>query len=500
MRPSLRRSCDVCTKFKLRCDLRTPRCSRCVKRNVQCVYANQPLTAPLHVSHDGSIAPLDERQSLSTYGFGSLDPFDSYPPTRLPRQHVQRLIHSFLHKIAFQYYPLDLSPTSNPFLVSWWPLALGDPALFHVSLQTACLDEELLAQKGFRASEILMADSVALLRQKVMDTSLAVQDGTMDSVITLAAIEFGKGNVKTSKMHVHGVKKLVEIRGGINSVRQTSPLTARMVSWVSMIVMGHPQFRTQDDTGVGDGIPLIPEWQYDMTTMDSDPYFLSIIDMLADEEVINALLRLRGTFERASRAPLSSTRLHDFTCFVIHRLLLHHPDSKPGQPAPSPTTECIRYATILYMLFIHGPTYYSHEIFTNNLIRRLISNLETLYSLPRCYESLDIWIIAIGLVASLNTPQYGWFVDKATHIVSSLQISSWIDILAHIKAILWMETAQSECIFRSHWDTLPLASGQAAILADPVLLEDPVGCSMDIESTNVLQVAPDSSEALIQYN
>jgi hypothetical protein len=34
-----------------------------------------------------------------------------------------------------------------------------------------------------------MADSVALLRRKVEDTSLAVQDGTMNSVITLATIE-----------------------------------------------------------------------------------------------------------------------------------------------------------------------------------------------------------------------------------------------------------------------------------------------------------------------
>lgn len=99
------------------------------------------------------------------------------------------ITHLVLHKIAFQYYPLDLNATSNPFLVSWWPLALGDPALFHVSLQTACLDEELLARKGFQASEALMADSVALLRRKVEHNSLAVQDGTMNSVITLALIE-----------------------------------------------------------------------------------------------------------------------------------------------------------------------------------------------------------------------------------------------------------------------------------------------------------------------
>lgn len=105
-------------------------------------------------------------------------------------------------------------------------------------------------------SEILMADSVALLRRKVEDASLAVQDGTMNSVITLATIEvspstqawlgdspylsritnsgtfqFGKGNTKVAEMHVDGVKRLVNMRGGIQSVMQTSPLTARMVSW-----------------------------------------------------------------------------------------------------------------------------------------------------------------------------------------------------------------------------------------------------------------------------
>jgi hypothetical protein len=94
-----------------------------------------------------------------------------------------------LSKIAFQYYPLDLEITSNPFVVSWWPLALQDPALFHVSLQTASLDIEMRAQNGFENSEILMADSISLVRQRVDDPMLAFQDETIDSVVTLAAIE-----------------------------------------------------------------------------------------------------------------------------------------------------------------------------------------------------------------------------------------------------------------------------------------------------------------------
>jgi len=206
MRQTLRRSCTACAKSKVKCNLRTPQCFRCSKRHTQCEYANEPLTATLTSAEQKAGQPSMHLQSLDTDRFGSLDPFDSYPPTRLPREQVQRLIYTctclslntihtdrltitVLTKIAFQYYPLDLNTTSNPFLVSWWPLALGDPALFHVSLQTACLDEELLAEKGFQTSEILMADSVALLRRKLCNQALAVQDGTMNSVITLAAIE-----------------------------------------------------------------------------------------------------------------------------------------------------------------------------------------------------------------------------------------------------------------------------------------------------------------------
>lgn len=115
---------------------------------------------------------------------------------------------SVLNKIAFEYYPLDLDTTSNPFLISWWPLALGDPALFHVSLQTASLDEELSAQNGFEASQILMAESIALLRRKVEVTSRAVQDGTMNSIITLAAIEV---SLSLARMRLSYIKITTDI-------------------------------------------------------------------------------------------------------------------------------------------------------------------------------------------------------------------------------------------------------------------------------------------------
>lgn len=78
---------------------------------------------------------------------------------------------------------------SNPFVVSWWPRALADQTLFTVSIQTASLDQELRAQKGFPISEILMADSVSLVRRKIDSPFFACQDETLNSVVALAAIE-----------------------------------------------------------------------------------------------------------------------------------------------------------------------------------------------------------------------------------------------------------------------------------------------------------------------
>lgn len=62
------------------------------------MYANEPLTwLPEAAKWDlGEIKTLSEGLSstLTHYRPGSLDPFDSYPPTRLARAHTQRLIHT----------------------------------------------------------------------------------------------------------------------------------------------------------------------------------------------------------------------------------------------------------------------------------------------------------------------------------------------------------------------------------------------------------------------
>ncbi len=128
------RSCNACAKAKLRCDLRTPQCSRCIKKKSSCVYADTPLSSwpdsptssatppedsPSPAGHDGGPSSMvvsglrvppgySEGSALELLNpaTASFDPFDSYPSTRLPRAHVQRLINHCM--------PLLPIPVANP--------------------------------------------------------------------------------------------------------------------------------------------------------------------------------------------------------------------------------------------------------------------------------------------------------------------------------------------------------------------------------------------------
>ncbi|OAA62941.1 Fungal transcriptional regulatory protein [Cordyceps fumosorosea ARSEF 2679] len=472
MRQTLRRSCGACARAKSRCDLRKPHCSRCAARGTACVYANEPLSsttpspAPAPSSSSSAAASPDPRRHRIS-GFGSVDPFETYPHVRLDKEHVQRLIHSctsrpcspprgaVLHKIAFQYYPLDRSACSNPFLVSWWPLALGDPVLFHVSLQTACLDEEFFGRRGFHTSEQLMADSVVLLRRKVQDVALAMQDSTINSVITLATIEYGKSNIETAEMHVEGAKRLMDMRGGFQAVMQTSPLTARMVSWVSMLITGVPQFDTQDDDGNGDGISPIPEWS---ATLSSEHLPTALSEADVAPETWNVFARLYGVFRRPHAPPLAPLRLHELTCFVVHRLL--------SAESPSALSECVRCATILYMLILQGPIYYSHAAMQHRTAARLVAHLPA----SAASGPLRLWLVAVGLVAAHGAASPAVYEALREEVRALGAGSSWAEVAADVKGVLWLESSaavapHAERVFESHWDVaLGRRGGQPAAL------------------------------------
>lgn len=232
-----------------------------------------------------------------------------------------------------------------------------------------------------------------------------------------------------------------------------------------MIITGRPQFETQDDDGMGLGIPPIAEWQLDSAAFDDDLSELGDIEI--DYAVRNVFIRLRHVFGRAKRVPITTTKVHDLACFVVHRLLLSAPDT--AGPRKSPVTECIRYGVILYMFHLQGTTYFSHAAILGTLTTRFVEHVEQLEQTPHGNSALITWCLAVGMLASAEREKYQWFRDRSRALAISLQLGSWDEVFLQIRSVLWLETPQGEGIFRSHWDALlgiPRPSTPAGLAAE----------------------------------
>lgn len=215
-----------------------------------------------------------------------------------------------------------------------------------------------------------------------------------------------------------------------------------------MIITGKPQFETQNDYGEGDGIPPIPGWQSDMTSVAVDIPELRLDNMGIERGVQNVLNRLHEIFQSARHSPLPPTRLHELTSFAIHRLLSNYDATSPL----SPGNECLRLGIVLYLFTVQGQAYFPHTVMANDIAERFHQNLVSLEATPRRSDSLDIWCVSIGMAVSAVASKQEWYFRKAREWAESLQLRCWDDVMVHIKRILWLDSPHGVSIFRPYWE------------------------------------------------
>ncbi|KAK8034923.1 hypothetical protein PG993_009918 [Apiospora rasikravindrae] len=261
-------------------------------------------------------------------------------------------------------------------------------------------------------------------------------------------MKHGKGNFQISKLHITGIIRMVKMRGGINELKLASPLTARMVAWVCLVVTGSPQFPVQDDDGCGDGLSPIPQWR--STPIEPEPLSIQVPDL--ETQTKSILARLNQVVRESQTSGLSTTDLHDLTCYVIHRLLLL-PCLTDQYSQSTTISECIRHAMILYMFIIHGPTYFPHTAMMNGITLQLRNGLEVLFATGREYDEVLLWLVSVGLVASVDTTEHRWFRTRAAQSTLLLGLYTWEDVLAQMRVVLWLDTPLGSSFWRK-WEEI----------------------------------------------
>jgi hypothetical protein len=219
--------------------------------------------------------------------------------------------------------------------------------------------------------------------------------------------------------------------------------------------MQSPQFDTQDDFQSGEGIPPIPQWlEIESTARELLPQYLSNLEL--EPGIDEVFFRLRTLFIISQPCQLPSTDFHDLACYVLHRLLARSPQpTAPDHLSPLPISQCVRYAVALYMLVLHGPTYFSHAHLQSNLALLLKTHLESILdSLPLSYPPLALWLISIGMAASDGTPTHTWFISQAKTLAEYLQLYDWCDVSPLLEGVLWYKTQRAEWPFQRKWEEI----------------------------------------------
>lgn len=223
---------------------------------------------------------------------------------------------------------------------------------------------------------------------------------------------------------------------------------AKVSRRVSMLVMGAPQFPAKDDFGDGDGISPIPQWQ--LAASDAETSRGIFDDLNINPPLGSILSRLRTLFQDPRHSNLTNTALHDLTCYVIHRLLLL-PPLIDGNPMQSAASECLRYAASLYMLIVHGTTYYSHAGLAHIIILQLRYHLMVLAGTSYMHEPHIVWALSVGMVSTIGGEGHQWFLNETHAAAETLGLKTWADALIRLQSILWIRMPQEE-LFHQTWN------------------------------------------------
>ncbi len=218
-----------------------------------------------------------------------------------------------------------------------------------------------------------------------------------------------------------------------------------------MIVTQTPQFSIQDDGASDNAIAPIPQWYQAASDIDNLDSMVIAIPPL-DPDITDILSRLHTLFD-SNQYILSSTDLHDLTCYAIHRLLLWSPKPQTDYfPCDLAASGMVRHALVLYLLIVHGPTYFSHARLQYAIALKLQAQMEySWYKTLTSHGSLALWLLSVGMLASEGTPEGQWFVNQAYKAAEILDLHTWDGIVLHLREIVWLESRTATLLFQHKW-------------------------------------------------
>ncbi|KAE9381923.1 hypothetical protein N431DRAFT_476667 [Stipitochalara longipes BDJ] len=389
----------------------------------------------------------------------------------------------FTVEIALPGLLLDhTSKNESPSCHTWIRLAAENPAALQVRLYSAEVYHRVLFKRPLNPAINLLAtyaEAIKLLNEQLSDTATACSDGNLIAVGGLGF--FGQSLPKLQSvdslpnqgplqdlqrlhvysqmvydpMHRRGLDLLIKVRGGldkfkahgiaavtsfgdiVNSTENLLPprhVFAAMLDVPSMSEIQRLGSRIGTQSylrNLGSGFPA--DWQESIiiplhelsTVLQSMAAYTIIVHNHIQE---NAVQDNKG-------------KLADIRNFVQHHLL-SLPASDKLTAIPDSLYEATRLAALIYSLLvvfpIHGPRAPFVELASQLRFNVSFLDLEKQMRLKHL-----LWIVVMGAISGMNTPNRIWFVWAVRELSLRLKINAWEEVKDILGQFLWFENTNN---------------------------------------------------------
>ncbi|KAK7960910.1 hypothetical protein PG988_012124 [Apiospora saccharicola] len=271
-----------------------------------------------------------------------------------------------------------------------------------------------------------------LLRQKLLgdDEEERISDATVSAVLKLASASHFDGDVATSKQHIQGLRKMVDLRGGLDAFNHHPRLRTEMLRCdlgIALLTDSKPEFFLQPSEPIPEYPAQLSSKPITKLRPEQGLNFISMLDEdLAEAWRTTRSFCLLANLGTQTRMLLPPETIHGTMTAVMYRLF--HMGFASGS-----FNETVRLGLLVstYHIFLQWQDIRPPLLMAS--LRRT-----TKVSAVTCLMTM-VWLLTVGAVSLFNIFEDDWLRDSLREHLDICQVRTWKELQEILKSQLWIQ-------------------------------------------------------------
>ncbi|KAK8057615.1 hypothetical protein PG996_011552 [Apiospora saccharicola] len=277
-----------------------------------------------------------------------------------------------------------------------------------------------------------------LLRQKLLgdDEEERISDATVSAVLKLASASHFDGDVATSKQHIQGLRKMVDLRGGLDAFNHHPRLRTEMLRCdlgIALLTDSKPEFFLQPSEPIPEYPAQLSSKPITKLRPEQGLNFISMLDEdLAEAWRTTRSFCLLANLGTQTRMLLPPETIHGTMTAVMYRLF--HMGFASGS-----FNETVRLGLLVstYHIFLQWqdirPPSHGISASYHQSLRRHMSDGGLVPS------KTMVWLLTVGAVSLFNIFEDDWLRDSLREHLDICQVRTWKELQEILKSQLWIQ-------------------------------------------------------------